>query len=80
MSELTPLKWRAKRNPDGRQVPDCWMTEAGYTVAVCRLPATRYTVTRPGGREPSFYLATRDEVVAIIKTDMAASEVAHAHA
>ncbi|WP_255302879.1 hypothetical protein [Pseudomonas sp. AU12215] len=80
MPELTPLKLRAKRNADGSQVADCWMTDAGYTVAVCRLPETRYTVTRPGGREPSFYLATRDEVVAIIKADMQASEVTHADA
>ena len=80
MSDLTPLKWRAKRNRDGEQIKDCWVTEAGYTVAVCRLPETRYTVTRPGGSEPSFYLATRDEVVAIIKADMDASEVTHADA
>lgn len=75
MSELTPLKWRAKRNLDGSQVPDCWMTEAGYTVAVCRLPETRYTVTRPGDAAPFAYLPNRDEVVEIIKADMKASEV-----
>lgn len=75
MPDLTPLKWRAKRNADGRQVADCWMTEAGYTVAVCRLPATRFTVTRPKDSAPSFYVATRDEVVAIIKADMEASGV-----
>lgn len=74
-NDLMPLRWRAKRNPDGSQVPDCWVTDAGYTVAVCRLPETRYTVTRPKGSAPFAYLSTRDEVVAIIKVDMAASEV-----
>lgn len=80
MSDLMPLKWRAKTNADGSQIPDCWVSEAGYTVALCRLPETRYTVTRPGGRAPAFYLATRDEVVAIIKADMQASEVTHVDA
>ncbi|MCP8465910.1 hypothetical protein NK553_18320 [Pseudomonas sp. ZM23] len=70
-----PLKWRAKRNRDGDTIKDCWVTDAGYTVAVCRLPDTRYTVTRPGDAAPFAYLSTRDEVVAIIKADMAASEV-----
>lgn len=75
MSDLTPLKWRAKRNRDGDPIKDCWVTEVGYTVAVCRLPETRYTVTRPGGVAPFAYLPNRDEVVAIIKADMEASEV-----
>lgn len=69
------LKWRAKRNADGSQVADCWMTDAGYTVAVCRLPEPRYTVTRPGAVAPFAYLPNSDEVVAIIKADMEASEV-----
>lgn len=75
-----PLKWRAKRNQDGSQVPDCWMTDAGYTVAVCRLPETRFTVARPGGSVPFAYAPTREDVVAIIKADMKASEVTHADA
>lgn len=75
MSDLNPLKWRAKRNRDGDQIKDCWVTDAGYTVAVCRLPETRYTVTRPGGSAPFAYLPNRDDVVAIIKADMEASEV-----
>lgn len=75
MSDLTPLKWRAKRNADGDQIKDCWMTDAGYTVAVCRLPETRYTVTRPKDTAPFAYLGKREEVVAIIKADMEASEV-----
>lgn len=80
MSELRPLGWRAKLNADGSEIPDCWVSESGYTLAICRLPETRYTVTRPGGRVPAFYLATREEVVAIIRADMEASEVNHADA
>ncbi|MDF3932131.1 hypothetical protein [Pseudomonas citronellolis] len=75
MSDLNPLKWRAKRNRDGQQIPNCWITDSGYTVAECRLPERRLTVTRPGDAAPSFYVGTREEVVAIIQADMAASGV-----
>ncbi|MCY1313003.1 hypothetical protein D9M70_634860 [compost metagenome] len=42
-------------------------------MAQCRLPETRYTVTRPGGRLPFAYVGTRDEVLAMIQADIVAS-------
>jgi len=75
MSDLNPLRWRAKRNRDGQQIPNCWITDSGYTVAECRLPEKRFTVTRPGCSAPFAYLGSREEVVAIIQADLRASEV-----
>lgn len=75
MSDLNPLKWRAKRNRDGQQIKDCWITDSGYTVAECRLPEKRYTITRPGDANPFSYVPTREDVVAIIQADMQAREV-----
>ena len=77
MSDPTTLKWRAKRNRDGDQIKDCWVTDSGYTVSKCRLPETRFTVTRPGDSAPFAYVGTSDEVVAIIGVDMTESGVAH---
>lgn len=75
MSDLNPLRWRAKRNRDGQQIPNCWITDSGYTVAECRLPEKRFTVTRPGCSAPFAYLGSREDVVAIIRADMKASGV-----
>lgn len=75
MSDLTPLKWRAKRNRDGDQIPNCWITDSGYTVAECRLPEKRFTVTRPGDAAPYAYVPTREDVVRIINADMKTREV-----
>ncbi|WP_224795831.1 hypothetical protein [Pseudomonas fluorescens] len=49
---------------------NCWITDNGYTVAECRLPESRYPVTRPGGELPFAYATDRDEVVAIIEQDI----------
>ncbi|MDT4841130.1 hypothetical protein FQZ97_749710 [compost metagenome] len=70
---MTDPKWREKRDRDGKPIPHCWETDSGYTVAQCRLPETRYTVTRPGGRLPFAYVGTRDEVLAMIQADIVAS-------
>lgn len=67
------IKWREKRNQDGSVIPRCWVTDSGYTVAECRLPECRYTVTRPSGRAPFAYTPERAEVVALIEADILAS-------
>lgn len=75
MSDLTPPKWRAKRNADGKQIPKCWQTDNGYTVAEVERVMMRFAVTRPGDKNPFVYLKTRDEVLPSIIADMEASEV-----
>ena len=68
------LRWREKRDRDGRVIPRCWLSECGYTVAECRLPEQRFVVTRPGGAVPFAYCGTRDEVTAKILAAKAATE------
>lgn len=67
------MKWQAKRNQDGQVVPRCWVTDSGYTVAECRLPHSRYPVTRPGASLPFAYADNRDQVIEIITKDMQAA-------
>jgi len=67
------VRWASKKGQDGRPLPDCWVTEEGYTVAICRLPSTRFVVTRPGASLPFAYLGNREEVVRIIQADMQAA-------
>lgn len=65
------MKWASKRDRDGQIIPHCWVTDCGYTVAECRLPDTRYPVTRPGSALPFAYARDRDEVIEIIEKDQA---------
>ncbi len=69
------MKFEAKRNQNSEPIPRCWITEAGYTVAECRLPYSRFPVTRPGASLPFAYADSRDEVVQVITTDMQARAV-----
>lgn len=63
------IKWRAKRNPGGRIIPGCWETDSGYTVAECRTPEVRYTVTRRGDSKPFAYTPDRSQVAVLIDAD-----------
>jgi hypothetical protein len=69
-------RWREKRDRDGCVIPACWESEHGYTVALCRLPEKRYTVTRPGGQLPFAYTGDREEVVRLIEADQLARQQA----
>jgi len=80
MSELKPLKWRAKRDSEGKTIPKCWQTDNGYTVAEVERVMMRFAVTRPGDKNPFAYVKTRDEVLPAIIADMEAREVNHADA
>lgn len=66
---MTSIKWRAKRDRDGRVIPACWQTDGGYTVAEFRTPEVTYGITRPGESAPSFYTQDRHQVVALIDAD-----------
>ncbi len=67
---LTP-----KRNADGSVIPNCWTTEDGYTVAECRLPEKRWTVTRPGDKAPFLYTGHKPDVRKNIMADRIAPRV-----
>lgn len=64
------IRWTPKKDRDGKVIPTCWLTDAGYTVAECRVPEKRLTVMRPGGDKPFAYCSSRDEVLAAIELDM----------
>jgi hypothetical protein len=67
------LRWKVKRDRDNREIPRCWITDSGYTVAECRTPAPRFTVARPGDSWPFAYCGERTEVEAVILADMQAT-------
>ena len=63
------IKWRAKRNAQGQVIPQCWETDSGYTVVENRTPEVCYSITRPGGKAPSFYTPDRLQVAKLIDAD-----------
>lgn len=72
---MSDLQLTEKRNADGSVIRDCWTTQDGYTVALCRLPNDRWTVTRPGGKEPFLYTDDEQDIFRQIVADRAASGV-----
>lgn len=66
------LRWRAKRG-----APSCWETPCGYTVALCRLPNNRYTVTAPGGSAPFAYTDRSEDIPGLIQAHKEAQVVCH---
>ncbi len=64
------LRWRQKRG-----APDCWETQCGYTIALCRLPNNRYTITAPGGSAPFAYTNERDDITPLIQAHKQAQAV-----
>lgn len=73
---MQTVRWAQKRDRDGHPVPDCWLTDSGYTVA--RMLAgelAAFAVTAPGGSVPMAYRVTRDEVLAVIRGHQAGEAV-----
>lgn len=67
------MNWRHKLDRDNNPIKDCWLSDAGYTVAMARLPAKRFTITRPGGQSPFAYTDSSKDVVRLIDADVEAS-------
>lgn len=70
------MKWAQKKNRDGNPIKDCWVTDGGYTVAICRLPEQRFAITRPTGDVPFAYVGSREAVVRAISNDQGAASCA----
>jgi len=68
------MKWAKKKNRDGDLIKDCWVTDGGYTVAICRLPEQRFVVTRPGCNAPLAHVGSREEVLRVINIDIGATQ------
>ena len=72
---MSDLQLTEKRSAEGAVIRDCWTTNDGYTVALCRLPQERWTVTRPGGKAPFVYTGDEQDIFRQIVADRAASGV-----
>lgn len=65
-------EWSEKRDGAGHVIPGWWVTDSGYTIAQCRLPAYRFAIIRPEGGEPFAYTGNRDEIERLIQRDRGA--------
>lgn len=74
---MSRLGWEPKKDRDNREIPGCWITAAGYTVAEFLVDDQQvYTVTAPGQSVALAYRAGRDGVVQAITDHMAGRPVA----
>lgn len=73
---MSSLGWEPKKDRDNREIPGCWITAAGYTVAEFLVDDQQvYTVTAPGESVAMAYRSGRDGVVLAITDHMAARPV-----
>lgn len=71
------ISWAPKKDRDNREIPGCWITAAGYTVAEFLVDHQQvYTVTAPGHSVAMAYRSGRDGVVQAITDHMAGLAVA----
>ncbi|MBZ9665761.1 hypothetical protein H3221_013470 [Pseudomonas sp. LMG 31766] len=71
------IGWVPKKDRDNREIPGCWITDAGYTVAEFLVDDQQvYTVTAPGESVAMAYRSGRDGVVQAITDRMAGLAVA----
>ncbi|MFY1052362.1 hypothetical protein ACOQNP_12175 [Ectopseudomonas khazarica] len=74
---MTAIGWAPKKNRDGDVVPNCWITDAGYTVAEFLVDDLQvFSVTAPGQSVAMAYRAGRAGVVEAITDHMAGRAVA----
>lgn len=73
---LEPMMLTDKLDAAGKVVPNCRVTEDGYTITETGRPAPLlYAVTRPGDSLPFSYVPDETDIRAVIRADIEASEV-----
>jgi len=71
------IGWAPKKDRDNREIPGCWITDAGYTVAEFLVDERQvYTVTAPGQSVAMAYRSGRGGVVQAITDHMDGKPVA----
>lgn len=71
------IGWAPKKARENREIPGCWITDAGYTVAEFLVDDQQvYTITAPGESVAMAYRSGRDGVVQAITDHMAGLAVA----
>lgn len=68
------IRWKPKLDSRLDPIPDCWLTDAGYTVAKAKTPADRFMITRPREASPFAYTDAGDDVPLLIAADIQASK------
>jgi len=69
-----PIRWKPKLDSRREPIPNCWLTDAGYTVAKTNTPDERFIITRPGDAAPFAYTDAGDDVPRLISADIQASK------
>lgn len=70
------ITWKPKIDRDGKEIPGCFISDSGYTVASAYVPEPRFTLTRPGGSAPFAYTDRKGDVNRLVRADLqAAGEV-----
>lgn len=74
---MSRLGWAPKKDRDSREIPGCWVTQGGYTVAEMHVDdLVAYAITPPGSSVPVAYRTDREAVVGVIVQHMAGEAVA----
>jgi hypothetical protein len=68
-----PIKWSPKLDRDLKEIPGCFLSECGYTVASAFVPEQRFTLTRPGESVPFAYTDRKADVNNLVRADIRAS-------
>ena len=73
---MSRLGWEPKKDRDGREIPGCWITAAGYVVAAYQVDRDQvFAVTAPGGGAAMAYRRTRQGAVDALRRHMAGKSV-----
>lgn len=64
-------EWSPKVDPETNlPIPNCWISQHNYTVAVCLTPERVFQVTAPKSSKPFAHLTDRNKVELLIKAHM----------
>lgn len=71
---VEPIKWSPKLDRDRKEIPGCFLSDSGYTVASAFVPEWRFTLTRPGDSTPFAYTDRKADVNSLVRADIQAGQ------
>lgn len=71
---VEPIKWSPKLDRDRKEIPGCFLSDSGYTVASAFVPEQRFTLTRPGESAPFAYTDRKADVNNLVRADIKAGK------
>lgn len=72
MDVAEPIKWSPKLDRDRKEIPGCFLSDCGYTVASAFTPEPRFTLTRPGDSAPFAYTDAKADINKLVRADIQA--------